>query len=112
MPGSSTPPGQPSARDNALGCVAFRFRNRSAPGNSDFVAQWLACALLYQRFVDALTDGNARLGADVDRFSFIVSDFHRLLLAGLLAHFESDVASYTVRCPAAWIPIVGEAPAA
>ena len=28
MPGSSTPPGQPSARDNALGCVAFRFRNR------------------------------------------------------------------------------------
>jgi hypothetical protein len=28
MPGSSTPPGQPSARDNALGRVAFRFRNR------------------------------------------------------------------------------------
>ena len=58
------------------------------------MAQWLVCALLYQSFVDALTDGNARLGADVDRFSFIVSDFHRLLLAGLPAHFESDVASH------------------
>jgi hypothetical protein len=32
--------------------------------------------------------GNARLGADVVRY-FIVSDFHRLLLAGLPAHFES-----------------------
>jgi hypothetical protein len=37
-----------------------------------------------------------RLGADVDRFSFIVSDFHQLLLAGLLAHFESDMPSHGV----------------
>src|SRR5437588_9778852 len=61
------------------------------------VAQWLACALPYRRFVDVLTNGNARLGADADRYSFIVSDFHRLLLAGLPAHFESDMPSQTVR---------------
>src|SRR6266436_2608544 len=30
---------------------------------------------------------NARLGADVDRYSFIVVDLHHLLLAGLPAHF-------------------------
>ena len=29
-----------------------------------------------------------RLGADVDRYSFIVVDLHHLLLAGLPAHFE------------------------
>ena len=28
----------------------------------------------------------ARLGADVDRYSFIAVDFHHLLLAGLPAH--------------------------
>ena len=31
---------------------------------------------------------DARLGADVDRYSFVVSDFHRLLLAGLPAHYQ------------------------
>ena len=36
------------------------------------------------------TDANARLGADVDRCSFIVVDLHHLLLAGLPAHFESS----------------------
>ena len=40
-------------------------------------------------FVSVLTDANARLGADVDRYSFIVVDLHHLLLAGLPAHFES-----------------------
>jgi hypothetical protein len=42
-------------------------------------------------FVDVLANGNARLGADVVRYTFTVSDFHRLLLAGLPAHFESDM---------------------
>jgi hypothetical protein len=42
------------------------------------VAQWLAYALPYRRFVDALASGNARLGADVVRYSFIVSDLHRV----------------------------------
>src|ERR1700680_67756 len=82
-----------------LAVLPSAFETESAPGNSDFVAQWLACALPYRRFVDALTDGNARLGADVDRYSFIVSDFHRLLLAGLPAHFESDMASHAVSLP-------------
>ena len=43
----------------------------------------LAYALPYRRFAAALADGRARLRVDVDRYSFIVSDFHRLLLAGL-----------------------------
>ena len=40
------------------------------------MAQWLAYALPYRRFVDVLANGNARLGADVVRYAFIVSDFH------------------------------------
>jgi hypothetical protein len=32
----------------------------------------------------------------VVRYAFIVSDFHRLLLAGLPAHFESDMPSHAV----------------
>ena len=31
---------------------------------------------------------NARLGADADRYSFIVVDLHHLLLAGLPAHSD------------------------
>jgi hypothetical protein len=50
------------------------------------VAQWLAYALPCRRFVATLTNGNARLGVDVDRYSFIVVDLHHLLLAGLPAH--------------------------
>jgi hypothetical protein len=46
-------------------------------------AQWLAYALPYRRFAVALADDRARLRVDADRYSFIVSDFHRLLLAGL-----------------------------
>ena len=33
-------------------------------------------------FATALRDGNARLGANVDRSSFIAVDFHHLLFAG------------------------------
>jgi hypothetical protein len=43
-------------------------------------AQWLAYALPCRRFVADLATGDARLGADAVRYSFIVSDFHRLLL--------------------------------
>ena len=46
-------------------------------------AQWLAYALPYRRFAVALADGRARLRVDADRYSFIVSDLQRLLLAGL-----------------------------
>jgi hypothetical protein len=51
-----------------------------------YEAQWLAYALPYRRFA---ADCDARLGADMDRYSFIVSDLHRLLVAGLPAHCES-----------------------
>ena len=44
--------------------------------------------LLYRRFAAALTGDCARLGADVVSYSFIVSDLHRLLVAGLPAHCE------------------------
>src|SRR5438067_11633580 len=54
-------------------------------------------ALPCRRFVGVLTDANARLGADVDRYSFIVVDLHHLLLAGLPAHFESYMVSQAVR---------------
>ena len=42
----------------------------------------------YRRFAAALTGDCARLGADVVSYSFIVSDLHRLLVAGLPAHCE------------------------
>jgi hypothetical protein len=57
----------------------------SAPGGLAFAAQWLAYALPYRRFVTVLADANARLRADVDRYSFIAVDLHHLLLAGLPA---------------------------
>jgi len=85
------PAGPPSLAISCLAVLPSAFETASAPGNSDFVAQWLAYALPYRRFVDVLANGNARLGADVVRYAFIVSDFHRLLLAGLPAHFESDM---------------------
>ena len=46
-------------------------------------AQWLAYVLLCRRFAAALAGDRARLEVDVDRYSFIVSDLHRLLIAGL-----------------------------
>jgi hypothetical protein len=38
--------------------------------------------LPYRRFAVTLTGASARLGADADRYSFTVVDFHHLLLAG------------------------------
>jgi hypothetical protein len=87
MPGSTTTPGHPSACDDALGHVAFRFLN--SVGTRDInsvVARWLAYAFPCRRFADILTDACARLGADVVRYSFIAVDLHHLLHAGLPAH--------------------------
>jgi hypothetical protein len=67
MPGSSTTPGRPGTRDHAPVHLAFRLRNDVGTQDNLFEAQWLAYALPYRRFVPALTSGNARLGADVDR---------------------------------------------
>src|SRR5712691_12442746 len=96
MPGSSTTPDRPGARDIASVRVAFRARNSVGTRGLAFAAQWLAYALPYRRFVAVLADANARLGADVDRYSFIVVDLHHLLLAGLPAHFESYMPSHAV----------------
>ena len=74
------------ARVGALVHVAFRYRY--SVGDRDyfpFAARWLACALPCRRFTVDLSAADAGLGADADRYSFIVSDFHRLLLAGLPA---------------------------
>ena len=46
-------------------------------------AQLLAYAFPCRRFAAALAGVRARLRVDADRYSLIVSDFHRLLLAGL-----------------------------
>jgi hypothetical protein len=89
MPGSSTTPGRSDLTMARPKRVAFRTRNSVGTRKWVFEAQWLACALPYRRFVGVLADANARLGADVDRYTFIVVDLHHLLLAGLPAHFES-----------------------
>src|SRR5215472_147074 len=96
MPGSSTTPGRSDLAMVRPKRVAFRVRNSVGTRGLAFAAQWLAYALPYRRFVSVLTDANARLGADVDRYSFIVMDLHHLLLAGLPAHFESYMATHAV----------------
>lgn len=90
MPGSSTTPGRPGTRAHAPVRIAFRLRNSVSTRDMNlYGAQWLAYALPCRRFAAALTDVHARLRVDVDRYSFIVSDLHRLLVAGLPAHCET-----------------------
>src|SRR5437762_1718356 len=101
MPGSSTTPSRSDLAMARPKRVAFRTRNGVGTRGLAFAAQWLAYALPYRRFAAVLADANARLGADVDRYSFIVVDLHHLLLAGLPAHFESDMPSQAVRSPRA-----------
>ena len=91
MPGSSTTPGRSDLAMVRPKRVAFRTRNGVGTRGLAFAAQWLAYALPYRRFVAVLADANARLGADVDRYSFIVMDLHHLLPAGLPAHSQLTV---------------------
>jgi hypothetical protein len=89
MPGSLTTLGRPGARDCAPDVLPSAADNASASQRYVvFEAQWLAYALPYRRFTSAFADDGARLGADVVRYSFIVMDFHPLLLAGLPAHIR------------------------
>jgi hypothetical protein len=84
-----------------LGSVAKAW-TASADGNSRSAIKVVSRGLPSRVFTfplrDAgvLTDANARLGADVDRYSFIVVGLHHLLLAGLPAHFESFLPSQAV----------------
>ena len=83
MPGSPTTPGRMDTRDDASIRVAFHENDHV--GTRDylaFAAQWLAYVLPCRRFAVTLTGASARLGADADRYSFTVVDFHHLLLAG------------------------------
>ena len=90
MPGSWTTPGRAGARANASVRVAFHaFEHVGTQVTQVFAAQWLACALPCRRFAGALTDACARLGADADRYSFTVEDFHLLLFAGFDRRTES-----------------------
>ena len=87
MPGSWTTPDRPGARADAPVRVAFRGGKRVGVRDyRTFAAQWLACTIPCRRFADTLAGTDARLGADVDRYSFIVVDSHHLLLASLPAH--------------------------
>ena len=90
MPGSPTTPGRADTRAGASARFAFRVVERVGTQDiPNFAAQWLACALPCRRFAGVLADVDARLGADVDHYSFIAVDFHHLLLAGLPAHRQS-----------------------
>ena len=82
MPGSWITPGRARARAIASVRVAFRaFEHVGTQVAQVFAAQWLAYVLPYRRFADTLTNADARLGADVDRYSFTVVDLHLLLFA-------------------------------
>jgi hypothetical protein len=83
-------PGCPSTRVGALDHIAFRYLYSVGTQDIPIAAQWLACALPCRRFTAGLAASDARLGADAVRCSFIVSDFHRLLLASLPAHRDSN----------------------
>jgi len=85
MPGSATTPGQTGTRMSCPSMLPSALSKASAPGFMPFAAQWLAYALPCRRFAIVLTNNCARLGDDVDRYSFIAVDFHHLLLAGLPA---------------------------
>ena len=87
MPGSQTTQGQADARITAPARFAFRqVNNVGTLIHNDFAAQWLAYTLPYRRFADVLADACARIGGDVDCYSFIAVDFHHILLASLPAH--------------------------
>ena len=86
MPGSLTSRSRSRARARARDRFAFRWTHSVGAPIVNFAARWLACTLPCRRFAPGLAADDARLGADAGRYSFIVADFHHLLLAGLPAH--------------------------
>jgi hypothetical protein len=87
--GVSDHAGSAGARANVPARLAFRHGNDVGTRNyRPFAAPWPACTLPCRRFAGTLAGTDARLGADVDRYSFIVVDLHHLLLAGLPAHYR------------------------
>ena len=87
MPGSLTTRSRTASRVGETVHIAFGVGHTlDAPDGITIAARWLAYAPPYRRFAPALADRRARLGADVDRYSFIAEDFHPLSPAGLPAH--------------------------
>ena len=93
MPGSTTTRGQHVSCDVDTGCVAFCWTENISAPNLSYAAQYLACALPCERFTSALADTRASLGAGAVRYSFTVTDFHRLPLAGLSGESRDPKAS-------------------
>src|SRR5271170_3377753 len=98
MPGSTTTRGRPVSCDIGTGRVAFCGTENISTPNLSYAAQYLACALPCERFTPALADSRASLGAGAVRYSFTVTDFHRLPFAGLPAHPS------TTSLPPVWLP--------
>ncbi len=89
MPGSSTTPDRPGTRAHAPGRIAFHLRNSVGARIRIFTGLngWPMCSPA-NASLPILTNDHAWLGADVDRYSFTMSDLHRLLVAGLPPHCE------------------------
>ena len=86
MPGSTTTRGRHVSCDIDTGSVAFcRTENIRTP-NLSYAGQYLACAPPCERFTSALADNPCITRASAVRYSFTVTDFHRLPFAGLPAH--------------------------
>ena len=86
MPGSTTTRGRHVSRDIDTSRVAFCGTENISTPNLSYAAQYLACALPCERFTPVLAENRASLGASAVRYSFTVTDFHRLPFAGLPAH--------------------------
>ena len=102
MPGSLTTRSRAASRDGEAARVAFGVRHAlGAPDGITIAARWLACAHPCRRFAPVLADRDARLGADVGRYSFIAEDSH-LLPPGARLDYSPGL-RYTVR---RWLRLV------
>ena len=99
MPGSSTTQDRPCARGGAHSRFAFRCDNGVGVPIDSFAAQWLAYRRPCRRFAPGPTADDARLGADVVRYSFIVVDLHPDRLSIAPENSRHNGASARVVCP-------------
>jgi len=87
MPESLTTPGRPSTCVGALDHVAFRHHNGFSAQDIPIAAQWLAYAIPYD--ASPMASRPSAHGSGTTRVAIIVS--HRLFLAGLRAHYDSNL---------------------
>jgi|SRR6516164_7227027 hypothetical protein len=88
MPGSSTTPGRPGARVDVPVRVAVRLRRRR-PGYESLRGSMAGLCTALPTLRRRLYGLRRTLRADMDRYSFIVSDLHRLLITGLPSSLEA-----------------------